>query len=61
MTSTVIMQGGTLKPSTRQAMDKISPYLAKRILGENNLPLQASIKSLFDPNLVLMGDGHMFY
>lgn len=55
------MRGGTLKPSTRQALDKISPYLAKRMLGESNLPLQTNMKQLFDPNLVLMGDGHMFH
>lgn len=41
-------------------MDRISPYLAKRILGQYNLPLQASIKEIFDPNLVLVGDGHIF-
>ncbi len=61
LTSTVIKVGGTISPSSRQALDKISPYLAKRILGEFSLPLQVNIKCLFDPNLVLMGDGHLFY
>lgn len=60
-TSTVIKEGGTLSPSSRKSLDLISPFLAKRILGEYNLPLQVNIKVLFDPNLVLMGDGHMFY
>jgi len=41
-------------------MDKISPYLAKRVLGEFNLPLQEQVKEAFDPNLVLMGDSHLF-
>jgi hypothetical protein len=40
LTSTVIMMGGTLRPNNRQAMDRVSPYLAKRVLGEHNLPLQ---------------------
>jgi len=51
------MHGGTIKPSTRQALDRVSPYMAKRILGQHNLPLQACIKEIFDPNLVLVGDG----
>lgn len=60
MTSTVIMLGGTIQPSNRAALDQISPYLAKRILGEFNLPLQERVKETFDPNLVLMGDSHLF-
>jgi hypothetical protein len=39
LTSTVIRYGGTLTPSNRILLDKISPHLAKRILGENNLPV----------------------
>lgn len=42
-------------------MDRISPYLAKRVLGEHNLPLQIQIKQIFDPNAVLEGDGQIFY
>ena len=61
LTSTVIMNGGSLRPNNRQTMDRISPYLAKRVLGEHNLPLQTQIKLIFDPNAVLEGDGQMFY
>ena len=55
------MLGGTLQPSTRVALDRISPFLAKRIIGEFNLPIQVGIKKLFDPNLVLNSDGHVFH
>lgn len=57
LTSTVIKRGGTVQPSDREALRAVSPFLAKRIMGEYNLPLQQSIKELFDPNLVLVGDG----
>lgn len=61
LTTTVMMLGGTLQPSTRKALDKISPFLAKRVTGEHSLPIQLGIKKLFDPNLVLNNDGHIFY
>lgn len=54
-TSSVIKRGGTLK-SNRAALDKISPYLAKRITGEGSLYLQQSLKELFDPNDIMMRD-----
>ena len=51
-TSSVIKRGGTFKTS-RNVLDSISPYLAKRITGEGSLDLQQSIKELFDPNDIL--------
>jgi len=60
LTSTVVMYGGTVQPSSRKVLDQISPYLAKRMIGHYNLPLQEKIKAACDPNLVLEGDSHMF-
>lgn len=59
LTSSVIRYGGTLRPCCRPLMDKISPFLAKRITGEGSLPLQEQLKTLFDPNDVLLS-GQMF-
>ena len=53
LTSRVIKNGGTLRTENRASLDAISPYLAKRILGTFNLPLQESIKKAFDPHDVL--------
>ena len=61
LVSTVIRRGGTVRPSSRAALDRVSPYLAKRVLGESSLPLQKAIKLHLDPNNVLMGDGHLFH
>ena len=56
ITSRAIRHGGTLKSDTRAGLDAISPFLAKRITGENNLPLQEVIKASFDPHDVLASD-----
>ena len=53
MTSRVIRHGGTLKTQSRETLDEISPYLAKRMVGQFNLPLQQTIKEAFDPQDVL--------
>ena len=39
-TSTAIRHGGTLRTGTRASLDAISPYLAKRITGQNSVGLQ---------------------
>jgi FAD/FMN-containing dehydrogenase len=54
LTSSAIKRGGTLTTSSRAALDKVSPFLAKRILGQNSLPLQQAVKELFDPNDILL-------
>ena len=40
MTSRVILHGGTLRTQSRATIDAVSPYLAERITGKFNLPLQ---------------------
>ena len=59
-TSTVIRYGGTLRTASRQSLDAISPYLAKRVTGEHSVNMQEQIKVLFDPNDVL-GSDRMFW
>ena len=54
LTSSVIKRGGTLRASSRQTLDAISPFLAKRIVGQGSLGVQQSIKEAFDPRDVLM-------
>ena len=49
MTSRAIKNGGTLQTESRASLDAISPFLAKRMTGEFNLPIQEGIKKLFDP------------
>ena len=49
MTSRVIRHGGTLRTESRASLDAISPFLAKRITGMYNLPMQETIKATFDP------------
>ena len=49
MTSRAIKNGGTLQTESRASLDAISPFLAKRMTGEFNLPVQEAIKKLFDP------------
>ena len=58
--STVIRHGGTLRSRSRQSLDAISPYLAKRITGEYSANMQEQIKVLFDPNDVMSSD-RMFW
>ena len=50
VTSRAIRFGGSIETDSRASLDAISPFLAKRITGEYNLPLQEHIKKLFDPN-----------
>ena len=52
-TSSIIKRGGTLQ-AKRPVLDRISPYLTKRIMGEGSLAVQQSIKEAFDPNDVML-------
>jgi len=56
LTSSIIRRGGTLNTNSRSNLDKISPFLAKRMTGYGNMPLQEAMKQTFDPNDVLMSD-----
>jgi hypothetical protein len=40
LTSSIIKRGGTLRTSNRASLDAISPFLAKRIVGQGSLSLQ---------------------
>ena len=59
-TSTAIRHGGTLNSGSRSSLDAISPYLAKRIVGQNSVGLQEQMKLLFDPNDVMVSN-RMFW
>ena len=39
LTSRIIRRGGSLNTNSRKSLDKISPYLAKRMIGYSNLPI----------------------
>jgi hypothetical protein len=39
MTSSIIRRGGSINTNSRKSLDKISPYLAKRMIGYSNLPI----------------------
>ena len=49
VTSRAIRYGGSLQTENRATLDAISPFLAKRMAGEYNLPIQEEIKKVFDP------------
>lgn len=59
LTSSAIRKGGTLS-ATRRTLDKISPYLALRVVGNSGEDLQMKIKETFDPKDVL-SPSSMFY
>jgi hypothetical protein len=60
LTSSVIKRGGTLRATNRTTLDSISPYLAKRILGDGAVELHHAFKELFDPNDIMVRNQSFF-
>lgn len=53
VTSKAIRHGGEVRADSRESLDKVSPYLAKRTIGKFNIDIQHVIKKAFDPHDVL--------